>query len=74
MAKIQKTIQNFKMSKDNGEFESIILIGLDDDSIEQSFDFSSMIKAIEINPSKNENRRYAPHNVRTEFLNKIREL
>lgn len=69
---IKNALQNLKNKKQLGEFESIILIGLDDQEIEQSFDFSSIIKAIEITIIKNENSRFDPHEVMLNFLNRIR--
>lgn len=68
----KNALQSFKKMRDSGEFESIVLVGLDDLDVEQSFDFSSLIQAIEITVEKNENVRYNAEDVRNSFLNRIR--
>ncbi|MFV0518438.1 MAG: hypothetical protein ACK5MV_13675 [Aminipila sp.] len=68
----KKAIQKFRQWKDSGNFESIILIGVDDTEVEQSFDFSSLIKSIPVEVLKNENGRYDPEEVKVKFLNEIR--
>ncbi len=68
----KNALQNFKKWKVEGNFESIILVGIDDKEVEQSFDFSSLIKTIEIDVPKNENGRYNPDFAKTELLNRIR--
>lgn len=72
VAQVKGTLQNFKQWRDAGQFESIILIGLDDAQVEQSFDFSSMIQAIELSVAKDGNGRYDPAVVKRDFLNRIR--
>lgn len=72
ISELENTLQNFKMKKNAGEFESIIVVGYDDDDVEQSFDFSSIMKAVEILANKNENSRFNQDEVRDAFLEKIR--
>lgn len=69
---VLKRLQEFEKWKNRGDFESIILVGVNDSSVEESFDFSSIIKAIEVKASKTENGRYDPEFVKSEFLKKIR--
>lgn len=45
---LKNGIQSLKKKKDQGYFSDIILIGEDDFGIEQSFDFTSIIKNIEV--------------------------
>lgn len=45
---LKNGIQILKKKKDQGYFSDIILIGEDDFGIEQSFDFTSIIKNIEV--------------------------
>ncbi len=49
-----------RFSRDKEQFEDVIIIGCDDAGVEQTFDFSSIIKRIKINPSKDENGHYDP--------------
>ena len=72
IGQLKNMIQNVKAKKFTGEFEDIILIGRDDNDVEQSFDFSSLMKSIEVTVDKNDNGRYDPNSIKNEFLNKIR--
>lgn len=68
----KKVFQDIKQKRSQGEFEKIVLVGVDDENIEQAFDFSSMIQSIKINVNKNENNRYDEDIVKNEFLKEIR--
>ena len=65
-------IQILKKKKEQGYFSDIILIGEYDFGIEQSFDFTSIIKNIEIAVRKNEDDRYDENEVERNFFEKIR--
>ena len=54
------------------QFESVIVVGCDDEGMEQTFDFSSVIKRIEISPVKDQDEYYDPIEVRTLLLEKLR--
>ena len=69
---LKNGIQILKKKKDQGYFNDIILIGEDDFGIEQSFDFTSVIKNIEIAVRKNEDDRYDENEVERSFFEKIR--
>lgn len=64
-------MQELKQKRDQGLFTDIIVIGEDDFGIEQSFDFRSVIKNIEINVNKNEDDRYNDKEVEDRFFEKI---
>ncbi len=55
------------------EFEEVVVIGCDDDGVEQTFDFSSVIKRIEITPIKDENEQFDPIEVRELLLAELRK-
>lgn len=55
------------------EFQDVIVIGVDDDDVEQTFDFSSVIKRIDITPIKDENEQYDPREVRELLLAELRK-
>ena len=61
-----------KIHRDKDKFERVIIIGADDDGIEQTFDFSSVIERIDINPMKDENEHYDASEVETLLLAKLR--
>lgn len=69
---IKGLLQNFKHWHDIGSFEKILLIGVDDNEVEQTFDFSSLMQHIELSVKKDDNERYDAEEVRVEFLNNIR--
>lgn len=69
---LKNGIQILKKKKDQGYFSDIILIGEDDFGIEQSFDFTSIIKNIEVAVRKNEDDRYDENEVERNFFEKIR--
>lgn len=63
-------IDRFHRNKD--EFENVIIIGCDDAGVEETFDFSSVIKRIEISPSKDNNQHYDPEEIKTLLLQEVR--
>lgn len=72
ISKVKKQLRHLKNKKDLGEFDSIIFIGEDDQGIEQSFDFSSMIQSLPINVEKDENEHYDSETVKKLLVEKIR--
>lgn len=54
------------------EFEDVIVIGCDDCGIEQTFDFSSVLKHLVIQPTKDENEHFNPTKVRDLLLSNLR--
>ena len=71
IGKVKNGMQELKQKRDQGLFTDIIVIGEDDFGIEQSFDFRSIIKNIEINVNKNEDDRYNDKEVEDRFFEKI---
>ena len=63
-------IDRFHQHKE--EFESVIIIGCDDAGVEQTFDFSSVLKHIQIEPHKDNNEQYDPIEVKMLLLEKLR--
>ena len=54
------------------EFEDVIVIGCDDCGIEQTFDFSSVLKHLVIQPTKDENEHFNPTEVIDLLLSNLR--
>ncbi|MEA5040313.1 MAG: hypothetical protein VB086_10805 [Clostridiaceae bacterium] len=61
-----------RLHRHKNEFESVVVIGCDDSDVEQTFDFSSVLKHIKIQPSKDENEHYDPYEVKYLLLDKLR--
>ena len=61
-----------RLHRNKDQFENVIVIGCDDNDVEQTFDFSSVIKRIEIFPQKDENEHYEPLEVQSLLLNELR--
>lgn len=59
-------------SRHRCEFEDVIIIGCDDAGVEQTFDFSSLLKHITVQPTKDENEHFDPCEVRELLLQKLR--
>lgn len=59
-------------NKRRNEFEDVVIIGCDDDGVEHTFDFSSVLKHFTISPSKDENEHFDPFEVRTLLLQELR--
>lgn len=64
-------IDRFHRNKE--QFEDVIIIGCDDNGVEQTFDFSSVIKRIEILPIKDENEHYEAYEIQRLLLNELRK-
>lgn len=54
------------------EFERVIVVGCDDAGVEQTFDFSSILKHITISPYKDENEHFDPAEVCNLLLQELR--
>lgn len=68
---VKTTLQNWGMRRDSDEFEEILVVGVDDEGVESSFNFSTMLSTIEIALSRDENYRYDPDSVRLLLLEKL---
>lgn len=62
-----------RLHHDQNQFERIVVVGCDDEGIEQTFDFSSIMKRVEIKPEKDENEHYDPVEVRSLILAELRK-
>lgn len=65
-------LRRLQRGRNNGEFENIVIVGEDAESIEHSFDFSSVISSRVINPVKDDNGHYDEKEVQTMLLKEIR--
>lgn len=72
--KIQNGLEIIRNKRKQGFFEDVVLIGEDDEGIEQNFDFRSLIKNVEILINKNENERFDAEQIEKLFLERIDSL
>lgn len=68
---LRNALQGFKMKRDADQYEDILVIGLDDAGLEQSFNFSTLVQHIDICPQKNENERFEPEIVKALLLQQL---
>lgn len=60
-----------KLHRHKDEFENVIVIGCDDEGVEHTFDFSSVLKRIQIEPHKDEDEHYDPCEVKSMLIEKV---
>lgn len=68
---VKTTLQNWGLKRDSGEFDEVIVVGIDDAGFENSFNFSTMISAVEFDLPRDDNYRYNPDSVRVLLLAKL---
>ncbi|MDD4510003.1 MAG: hypothetical protein PHY23_03715 [Oscillospiraceae bacterium] len=68
---VKTTLQNWGLKRDSGEFDDVIVVGIDDSGFENTFNFSTMIASIEFDLTRDENYRYNPESVRVLLLAKL---
>lgn len=61
-----------RFSRKKNEFESVVVIGCDDEGVEHTFDFSSVLKHLVISPDKDENEHFDPEEVQKLLLAELR--
>ena len=69
---VRTALQNWELKRESGEFEDVLIVGLDDAGFESTFNFSTMISNVEIDLARDENDRFNPDSVRTLLLEKLR--
>lgn len=69
---VTEALNGLKRRRDHGYFEEIVLIGENDSGVEESFNFSTLMKNIEVNPYKNENERFDEKEVEKLILGAVR--
>ena len=71
IGQIKGIAQAWKIQRDRDEFEDIIIVGLDDNGFESSFNYSTMLSSIEFDSAKDQNDRHIPEYVKTILLKKL---
>lgn len=70
---IKKALQEIKKKKTQGYFEEVMLIGVNEAGIEENFNFSTLMKKLEIHPYKNDNDRYDPAEIETLIIGEVKK-
>lgn len=65
------TLQNWQIKRESGEFDDVIVVGVDDAGFESTFNFSTMISSIEIELQRDDNYRFNQYNVQVLLLAKL---
>ena len=68
---LRSALQNFRMKRDADQYEDILVVGLDDLGLEQSFNFSTLVQRIDICSLKDENERFDPEIIKALFLQQL---
>lgn len=74
IGKIKTSLQNWKSERERGRFEEIVVVGTDDRGIEHSFNYATMLSALEFDVAKDENLRYNENVVRVNLIAKLEAL
>lgn len=69
----KNAMRGWKKKRDSGEFEDIVIVGLDDSGFENTFNFSTMISSVDINIIKDDDFRYEPTVVKSQLINLLGE-
>lgn len=67
----KNALRDWKMKRESGEFEDVIVVGMDDNGLESTFNFSTLISSVEINIIKDDDYRYEPSIVKTLLVNQL---
>lgn len=62
-----------RLHRDLDAFANVIIVGCDDSGVEQTYDFSSVIRHIVISPQKDENEHYNPQVIKELLLAELRK-
>ena len=68
---IRNAMLDWKVKRESGEFEDIVVVGVDDRGFEEVFNFQTTISSVEANVIKDDNGRYDPWAVRAALINQL---
>jgi hypothetical protein len=68
---IRDALRDWKVRRDAGEFEDIVVVGVDDHGFEEVFNFQTTISSVEANVVKDDNGRYDPDAVKVALINQL---
>jgi hypothetical protein len=68
---IRDAMRNWKVKREAGEFEDIVVVGKDDRGVEEVFNFQTVISSVEANVIKDDNGRFDPEAVKASLINQL---
>ena len=68
---VRDAMRDWKVKRDAGEFEDIVVVGVDDRGIEGVFNFQTAISSVELNVIKDDNGRFEPEAVKAAMINQL---
>ena len=68
---IRNAMRDWKVKREAGEFEDIVVVGVDDRGIEEVFNFQTTISSLELKVIKDDNGRYEPEAVKAALINQL---
>ena len=68
---IRDAMRDWKVKREAGEFEDVVVVGVDDRGIEEVFNFQTTISSIEANVIKDDNGRFDPEAVKAALINQL---
>ena len=61
-------MRDWKVKREAGEFEDIVVVGVDDHGFEEVFNFQTAISSVDINVIKDDNGRFEPEAVKAALI------
>lgn len=68
---IRDAMRDWKVKRETGEFEDVVVVGVDDHGFEEVFNFQTTISSVEANVIKDDNGRYDPEAVKAALINQL---
>lgn len=68
---IRDAMRDWKVKRESGEFEDVVVVGVDDRGIEEVFNFQTAISSVELNVIKDDNGRFEPDAVKAALINQL---
>lgn len=68
---IRDAMRDWKIRREAGEFEDVVVVGVDDRGIEAVFNFQTAISSVELNVIRDDNGRFEPDAVRAALVNQL---
>lgn len=65
---IRDAMRDWKVKREAGEFEDIVVVGVDDHGFEEVFNFQTAISSVDINVIKDDNGRFEPEAVKAALI------
>lgn len=68
---VKNALRDWKMKRESGEFDDVIVVGVDDQGFESTFNFSTLVSSVEINVIKDDDYRFEPSIVKMLLVNQL---